>query len=359
MNVMKGMQVKRKCLALVLLKATMFTTIMLLPVVWVQASETDASQPERTNIASEPEKWLKSMAEATRKLTYKGHFVYQQGSSLETLSVLHSYQNGKEKELIQYVDGLPREVLRQGNEITYASANQLPIRFEHESLMPMVGRFTDDNLSEYYQLHPAALDRVAGRDAVQLLVVPTDRFRYGYQLWLDRQSSLMLKSVMVDSEGRIIERIQFTNLEFTDRLSSQEMALLNRRSKDSRNVNRITLNTIKEGDSNHWGWEAGWIPDGFDVRNSGRRPSPVSDRQVDSVIYSDGIASFSVFVEPDETRVLSQSSEQIGSLAAVSKVFRKDDSYFNVTVVGDVPLGTAERVAVSVRPAMEQQAESQ
>ncbi|KEQ15359.1 hypothetical protein GZ77_01530 [Endozoicomonas montiporae] len=307
--------------------------------------------------ASEPEGWLESMAEATRQLTYRGHFVYQQGSSLETLSVLHAQQSGNEKELIRYLDGLPREVLRHGREITFASADRPPVRFEHESLMPMVGRFTGNNLGKYYQLRPAALDRVAGREALQLLVVPTDRFRYGYQIWLDRQSSLMLKSVMVDSEGRIIERMQFTNLEFPERLSEQEQKLLNRTSKGQPDETTVTMSSPDKEPHENWGWEAGWIPDGFEVRNRARRQSPVSDRMVDTVIYSDGIASFSVFVEPDETRVLSQTSEQIGSMAAVSKVFRNNETYFHVTVVGEVPLGTAERVAVSVRPASEKQAD--
>lgn len=360
MSHMKGMHLNRGCFAALLITSVLASySIQADPIESAArepASDTRESKTAQneTNV-SESEDWLNSMAEATRKLTYRGHFVYQQGASLETLSVLHSYSDGQEKELITYLDGLPREVMRQGREIIYVSADRPPIRFEHDSLVPMVGRFTGKNLGEYYQLRPAALDRIAGREAVQLLVVPTDRFRYGYQIWLDRLSSLMLKSVMVDSEGRIIERMQFTNLQFSDKLSDPEMSLLNRTHKALDSEATVALNSVNPDDAS-WSWEAGWIPDGFEVRNRSRRQSPVSERMVDSVIYSDGIASFSVFVEPDETRVLSQSSEQIGSMAAVSKVFRNKETYFHVTVVGEVPLGSAERVAVSVRPAAEKQA---
>ena len=322
---------------------------------WVPALLFADEVEGKASEAVDPYTWLEGMAEATRKLTYRGHFVYQQGASLETLSILHSYKNGQERELVSYLDGLPREVIRQDRKITYASADRPPVRFEHDSLIPMVGRFTASNLGRYYKLRPAALDRIAGRDAVQLLVIPTDRFRYGYQLWLDRYSSLLLKSVMVDSEGRIIERMQFTNLQISDELSRQELALLDRSSGPVPEASRVEMNSV-DAETN-WGWESGWIPDGFEVRNRSRRQSPVSERMVDSVIYSDGIASFSVFVEPDETRVLSQTSEQIGSIAAVSKVFRNNDTYFHVTVVGEVPLGTAERVAVSVRPVAVSKAE--
>ena len=137
-----------------------------------------------------------------------------------------------------------------------------------------------------------------------------------------------MKSVMVDSEGRIIERMQFTDLQFSASLSEQEMALLERSSDPVPEESKVTMNTVDSGLA--WNWEAGWIPDGFELRNHSKRQSPVSERMVDSVNYSDGLASFSVFVEPDETRVLSQSSEQIGSLAAVSKVFRNNDAYFHV-----------------------------
>jgi sigma-E factor negative regulatory protein RseB len=318
------------------------------------ASSSQVSAEASSSTADTPEKWLETMVEATQNLTYRGHFVYQQGATLETLTVTHTLQkvDGKpqERERIAYIDGLPREMVRQGSQITFASAGREPTRFEHESLVPMVGRFTNKSFGNHYKLKPAALDRVAGRESVQLLVVPTDRFRYGYQLWLDRRTGLMLKSVMVDSEGRIMERMQFTNLELPESLSRGELEQLNRKLPSTADKNIVKLKNEPEPAKVAWGWEAGWIPDGFTSRVQSRRASPVSNQQVDTVNYSDGLASFSVFVEPDETRVLSQASEQIGSMAAVSKVFRNGNQYFHVTVVGEIPLGTAERVAVSVRP---------
>ncbi len=304
--------------------------------------------------ADTPEKWMETMIQATQNLTYRGHFVYQQGANLETLAVTHTLQkvNGKSEELesIAYLDGLPREMVRQGNNITFASAGREPARFEHESLVPMVGRFTSGHFDKHYKLKPAALDRVAGREAVQLLVVPTDRFRYGYQLWLDRRTGLLLKSVMVDKEGRIIERMQFTSLEFPKELTSQELERLKRKLPESSGKNVVKLSSKSVPEKAEWKWETGWIPEGFSPRGHSSRNSAVSNQKVDTLNFSDGLASFSVFVEPDETRVLSQATEQIGSMAAVSKVFRNGEKYFHVTVLGEIPLGTAERIAVSVRP---------
>ncbi|WP_252180449.1 MucB/RseB C-terminal domain-containing protein [Endozoicomonas sp. 4G] len=353
---MKGIRLNRERLLPLLL--------VLLPALGAHAFPVDPSSKsarqsqelagQSSKPADTPEKWLETMVQATQNLTYRGHFVYQQGANLETLAVTHTLQKvgdkSEELESIIYLDGSPREMIRQGSKITFASAGKEPARFEHESLVPMVGRFTSGNFGKHYKLKPAALDRIAGREAVQLLVVPTDRFRYGYQLWLDRRTGLLLKSVMVDSEGRIIERMQFTSLEFPGELTSKELARLKRKLPESADKNVVKLNSKSVPEKAEWGWEAGWIPEGFSPRGHSKRSSVVSNQKVDILNFSDGLASFSVFVEPDETRVLSQATEQIGSMAAVSKVFRNGEKYFHATVLGEIPLGAAERIAVSVRP---------
>ena len=102
-----GMKLNRGCLpALILATAVAWGSApSFAENVKPQAAATNAGQAAPGKIvekAADPYVWLESMAEATRKLTYRGHFVYQQGASLETLSVLHAYKNGQEKELISY-----------------------------------------------------------------------------------------------------------------------------------------------------------------------------------------------------------------------------------------------------------------
>ena len=297
---------------------------------------------------------LERMAVSSKGLSFQGEFVYQQGAQLQTLSIIHQAEDQKisEKERILYLDGAPREVIRSGNELFFSSYNEGVTKFQHGSLMPVINKFQSGVSESFYDLKIVGIDRVAGREAVLLLVLPKDRFRYGYQLWLDRESSLLLKSVLVDDQGKIIERLQFTSLNI-GQLSDDVLALLDRKPTSVDETIHIKSNSSKEYPEKHElppGWETGWLPDGFVLENRSVRPSPVSQHDVDALIFSDGIATFSVFVEQDDTRVLSQASEKIGALSAVSKIYREGDQYFHVTVVGDIPLGTAERVAVSVRP---------
>ena len=297
---------------------------------------------------------LERMAESSKKLSFQGEFVYQQGAQLETLSIIHQAEDQKrpERERILYLDGAPREVMRSGSELFFSSYNEGVTKFNHGSLMPVINKFRSGVTDSYYDLKIIGIDRVAGREAVLLLVLPKDRFRYGYQLWLDRQSSLLLKSVMVDEQGKIIERLQFTALSI-GQLSDDAQVLLERKPSAVDETIHVKSSSLKEYPENSvlpLDWETGWLPDGFVLESRSVRPSPVSEHSVDALIFSDGIAGFSVFVEKDDTRVLSQASEKIGALSAVSKIYREGDQYFHVTVVGDLPLGTAERVAVSVRP---------
>lgn len=292
---------------------------------------------------------LEKMVDSSKNLSFQGEFVYQQGAQLETLSIIHQAgdKNHSEKERILYLDGAPREVVRDGNELFFSSYNEGVTRFQHGSLMPVINKLQGGISEKYYDLKIVGIDRVAGREAVLLLVLPKDRFRYGYQLWLDRESSLLLKLVMVDDQGKIIERLQFTSLNVGS-LSDETQDLLIR--KPPVVDETITVKSQPDKSSDPLEWEAGWLPDGFLLENRSVRPSPVSQHNVDALVFSDGIASFSVFVEQDDTRVLSQASEKIGALSAVSKIYREGNQYFHVTVVGDIPLGAAERVAVSVRP---------
>ncbi|OED41358.1 hypothetical protein ACH42_14235 [Endozoicomonas sp. (ex Bugula neritina AB1)] len=315
----------------------------------VSVSLVQAENIAREDNQPTPQQWLERMAKSSRELTYQGDLVYQQGGLLETLNIAHTVDSeGKEQERIIYLDGAPREMVRRDQQLVFSNYGRVDTRFEHGALMPMLGKFSQGNSILDYELKIVGLDRVAGRESLLLMVIPKDRFRYGYQLWLDRASGLLIKSMMINDSGQIMERMQFTHLNVGGSLSKETLSALNKKQGGTDRVVPMEHSDVNEKST--LGWETGWVPQGFDLKSRSKRPSPISNQQVDALNFSDGIASFSVFVEPDETRVLSQASENIGALAAVSKVYRDGDKYFHVTVVGEIPLSAAERIAVSVRP---------
>ena len=291
---------------------------------------------------------LAKMSDSAQSLSYQGEFVYQQGGHLETLSVIHraAEQSQPSSERILYLDGAPREVIRAGNELFLSHHSGGVTRFQHGPLVPMLDRFQSGVSGDHYDVKIVGIDRVAGREAYLLVVVPKDRFRHGYQLWLDRQSSLLLKSELVDSQGMIIERLQFTSLDIGPLSEDARSHLVHRPTA----VDATDVDGQPDSAQAPISWETGWLPEGFVQYGRAVRSSPVGEHAVDALTFSDGVASFTIFVEPDESGLLSQASEKIGALSAVAKIYREGDQYFHVTVMGDIPLGTAERVAVSVRP---------
>src|SRR5206468_1885843 len=68
------------------------------------------------------------------------------------------------------------------------------------------------DLNQNYTIQLGGTGRVANRPAQQLVIKPKDAYRYGYQLWADKATGLLLKADLVDSNGKIIEQFMFTQL---------------------------------------------------------------------------------------------------------------------------------------------------
>lgn len=88
-------------------------------------------------------------------------------------------------------------------------------------------------------------------------------------------------------------------------------------------------------------WQATWVPDGFaqDASGSGVRQ-----------LYSNGQATFSVFVENSNGMPVAETTRAIGATTVASRTIALHGRSYQVTVVGAIPEATARQVAASVRP---------
>ena len=297
-----------------------------------------------------PADWLLRMVTVPTDSAYQGFFVYENASGLTPMRIFHTAVDGKPQERLIYQNGPYKEIVRNGDQVALVKPDGDVGRFRSEGVNGLVDRLASyqDDVRRSYRLLFGGDDRVAGRDAVRIEVQPRDNHRYGYALWIDRESGLLLRSELIGEKGIILERFQYIDVTLVDELPakslepSQQVAWTK---KPSARTAAPEASVIEQLD-----WEAGWVPAGFELAGFNRIDSPVSRQQVDSVLFSDGLSAFSVFVEKDDSKVLGPASEQIGATSAVSRVFRKGEDYYNVTVIGEVPVGAAERVAVSVKP---------
>lgn len=287
--------------------------------------------------------WLRRLADAQRSTSYVGDFVYQRNGAFSTHSIWQRVEDGATTERVLQLDGPAVEVVRVDGRLVCAT--DAPAASAQSAKTWRDKRLDPEDLSKWYELRVIGDSRVAGRDSVALAILPRDQHRYGFELHVDRETGLPLKSLMLDEHGQLLERFQYTRLK-PGQVAASEL-------KASDDCLRVTEASAEQKEAT--GWYSDWLPDGFRLLQSSSRTSDVSGQPVTWLVYGDGLARFSVFIEPLGGEVVQDARSQMGPTVAVSKRITAPGGDVMVTVVGEIPLGTAERIALSMRPEQDAQ----
>lgn len=286
--------------------------------------------------APDASQWLEGLTKAERSQSFEGTFVYERDGIFSTHQIWHRAGNGEVHERVLKLDGTASERVQSGGRTACMSG----------SLTAGVGggqavAVDPFKLMSWYALRVVGHSRVAGREAVVVTLVPKDQHRYAFELHLDEQTGLLLKSLLIDAKGRLLERLQYTHLR--PEISTPDDLLP---SSNCKPVLQAAGNRIA-GKAPDWRTE--WLPAGFELSNTSQRKSSASNASVTSLLYADGLAHFSVFLEPLNGASARDTRVQLGPTAAVSRRLSTPDGEVMITVVGEIPLGTAERIALSMR----------
>jgi sigma-E factor negative regulatory protein RseB len=197
-------------------------------------------------------------------------------------------------------------------------------------------------LEKFYQMRLVGEDRVANMNAVIVHIDPRDQYRYGMKFWINVENGLMMKSSLLDENAQVIEEVMFTNLQlFT---GDNELVIDTMPPIDD----NFTLVRYHSGDSSRTfaadnAWVLTGVPGGFWRESVLRRKIPGSDEFIQQMVYTDGLASLSVFIEKKSE--LTQSG--VSSMGAVNAFIRILNDH-SVTAIGEVPPITVKQVAESV-----------
>jgi sigma-E factor negative regulatory protein RseB len=296
-------------------------------------------------VAAEAQDWLERLADAGQSQSFQGTFVYERNDSFSTHRIWHRVDEaGVVRERLLQLDGPEQEVLRVDGSAQCVSGTLVDQLDDPQAWSSR--DLNSQRLLESYDLRVIGKSRVAGRAAVVLALSPRDQHRYGVELHLDQESALPLKSLLLNDKGQLLERFQFTQLEVGVPPTDQE--LQSGAGCQPVAAGKAATEVVES-------WRSDWLPPGFTLTRVAERRSPASNEQVASLVYFDGLAHFSVFVEPLRGVMAADARSQLGPTAAVSRRLETADGNVMVTVVGEIPLGTAERVALSMR-AIEEQA---
>jgi len=291
--------------------------------------------------ADEAQDWLNRLSQAEQQQSFQGTFIYERNGSFSTHNIWHRVQNGKVRERLLQLDGSAQEVVRIDGRTQCVSGSLVA---GLEDTPDSSARALDpQKLKNWYDLAVIGKSRVAGRSAVIVSLTPRDQHRYGFELHLDRETGLPLKSLLLNEKGQLLERFQFTRLDTADVPDDQDLQASDECKTVALDSNKASAAKIAQA------WHSDWLPPGFELTSSSAHKDPQSKVQVSSLMYDDGLARFSVFLEPLNGEAVTDTRTQLGPTVAVSRRLTTPDGEMMVTVVGEIPIGTAERIALSMR----------
>lgn len=294
--------------------------------------------------AADAESWLQRLSSSEKNQSYHGAFMYERSGSFSSHAVWQLVEDGQLHERLLQLDGPATEVVLVEGRVQCAS-DQLASQAHDVKPWQKAG-LDPETLGQWYELRLLGESRVAGRAAMALSVRPKDQHRYGFELHLDRETAMPLKSLLLNESGQLLERFQFIQF------SPDAVQLADVQAGAA--CSPVSLAAEDPSPSVAPQWRSDWLPDGFELLDANVRSSPASDERVAWLTYGDGLARFSVFLEPLHGAVVEDARNQMGPTVAVSRRLTTADGDVMVTVVGEVPLGTAERVALSMRAGADQ-----
>lgn len=305
---------------------------------------TGSAQEARREAPRNEAQWIQAARTAAQRTNYTGTIVYQAGGEMTSSRITHLFDGARSHERIQTLDGKPREYLRKrsdsDDEVQCLIPESKKILVETRSVeesFPTLANASPDEILERYEARLGAVERVAGIEAQSLALEPRDRLRYAYRLWLDRATGLLLRAQTLNERREVIEQIAFSDVRIGEKIDRS--AVKSAWVTDGWSVVR---SDYRHADLAKLGWIVP-TPNGFRRTKEVRRR--MNGAEAMQVVFADGLATISVFIEPGSTVAEPPSEVRIqGPTAAYSR--RVSEAL--VTVVGEVPPGTVRAVAQSV-----------
>jgi sigma-E factor negative regulatory protein RseB len=293
--------------------------------------------------------WLKTMAFAAHQTNYCGVFVYQSGESVEVSRVTHVTDKDGEHERLEGIVGVKREIIRDNDQVwLYSEGHKVRLeKRQFKSAFPALLPEQISTIKENYSVSQAEEDEIAGYHAHSVVFMPRDNLRYARKMWADSGSGLLLKAVVLDDHGYLIEQYAFMQLSIGNNIDrkwivpeNSSATTIAQESNPPAPVPKVELLDAPSG------WQVDALPTGFRKVLEMRRPFRGNKEPVIQMVFSDGLAGISVFIEKGKDLTYLHSGLSGQGAAHVYNRLVGDNL---VTVVGEVPPLTVIQVGDSVR----------
>ena len=288
--------------------------------------------------------WLMRIHQAAARQNFQGTFVVSGGGNVASARMAHYCEGTNQFERIESLDGKARNVFRHNDIVhTVWPASRVAVVEQRDLLnsFPALLQAGGDGIADWYDVQPQGIERVAGYEADVLMVKPKDTYRYGYRLWSDKTSGLLLRADVLGERGEVLETSAFSDIAIGVR-SQPETVLQPMRKLDGYRVLRPVLRPTRLDVE---GWAMRQVAPGFhqvscvnrDMDDPGDAEASGGAQQVLQTIYADGLTYVSVFIEP--FRSMRHTRPMLAAVGATQTLSMRQGDWW-VTVVGDVPAAT-------------------
>lgn len=296
-----------------------------------------------------PEVWLARANTALRTLDYQGVFVYIDGGQVSSMRITHRGDAAGGVERLESLNGPPHEVIRNHETVESVFPDSRRVLLERRSGAPhfpagLLGEVNAEHLAGNYDLQDLGQGRVAGLACEIVGIAPRDQYRYGYKLWLDEHTGMLLRSDLLSKDGQVVARVMFTSLSYPHSIPDSAL-----RATEI----RPGFTWSRQGDSEQPApdeagvhWEAGRLPPGFVLASQSVQRVAGTHQPVRHLMFSDGMATVSVFAE-----AAGENDHALMGPSAMGPVnaFGRQLGRHHITVVGEVPAATVKLIAESMR----------
>lgn len=322
--------------------------ITLGPAAWAQ-------NPARSSVASPPVEvraWLLRIHDAASRRNFQGTFVVSGAGGVASARIAHFWDGPNQYERIESLDGRQRKVFRHNDVVhTLWPGSQVAMIEQRGQIssFPALLQAGDDGIADWYELRDEGVERVAGHEANVLGVKARDGHRYGYRLWADRASGLLLRADVLGESGQVLETSAFSDVAIGIRPQPESVLNAMRKLDGYRIVRPVLTPTRLEAE----GWVMRQVAPGFravscvsrQIDTPGESTSEPNPPPVIQTIYSDGLTYVSVFIEP--FRADRHARPTFATMGATATLAKRHGDWW-VTIVGDTPPATLKLFAAAL-----------
>jgi sigma-E factor negative regulatory protein RseB len=298
---------------------------------------------------------LQGMSVADQEQNYQGIFILRKSDNLSTLRVTHGSDENGVWESLEALNGEPRKVVRRDNRVVSVFPGRKLVTIRNNARKQPLHWQLPENITQLersYSIKQLADDRIANHPTLVVDLLPNDKLRYGYRYWIDKNTGMLLRCDLVAEDDTVVEQMMFTSLDYLSQPPQPPFDLKQFQYYEQQLLDEPEIDVEQSASLR---WAVNELPNGFMLTQSTMRYSQLSDaqnavkqekRQPDllHLVYSDGLASVSVFIEKDQGS--GKHLYGASTVGAVNAFGNPVDDYF-VTVVGEVPVKTVRSMAQS------------